>query len=95
MTQRVLRQQRPAFFYVHPREIDLDSLQLAIGLLRRFKSYVNIRTTEPKIKKVLSDFEMVTFREYLLSMINLPPAKTDSLVSLSAATNKAPGVVKV
>lgn len=95
MTRRVLRQQRPAIFYVHPREIDLDSPRLAMGLPRRFKSYVNIRTTEPKLRKVLSDFEMVTFREYFLSMTSRPAVKTDSLASLPAATNKQPGVVKV
>ena len=32
---------------------------------RRFKSYVNLRTTEPKIRRILADFETVTFREYL------------------------------
>jgi polysaccharide deacetylase family protein (PEP-CTERM system associated) len=95
MTRRVLRQQRPAIFYVHPREIDLESPRLTMGWNRRFKSYVNIRTTEPKIRKVLSDFEMITFREYLLSMTNRPATKTDSLVSLPGVTNQGPGVVKV
>jgi len=65
MTHRVLGQGRPVIFYVHPREIDLESPQLPMMLTRRFKSYVNISTTEPKIRRILADFEMITFREFL------------------------------
>jgi polysaccharide deacetylase family protein (PEP-CTERM system associated) len=95
MTRRVLRQERPAIFYVHPREIDLDSPRLAMGLKRRFKSYVNIATTEPKIKKVLSDFEMVTFREYLVETVNISAAEADSLVNLPAMLSNDPRAVKI
>jgi hypothetical protein len=70
MTRRVLDQGRPVIFYVHPREIDVESPRLAMGFKRRFKSYVNLSTTERKIRRVLSDFEMVTFREFLLRAEN-------------------------
>jgi polysaccharide deacetylase family protein (PEP-CTERM system associated) len=97
MTQRVLRQERPAVFYVHPREIDLDSPRLAMSLKRRFKSYVNVSTTEPKIRKVLSDFEMVTFREYLVKTMNLFPVEADPLTNFPAVLNEYPReeVVKI
>ena len=95
MTRRVLRQERPAIFYVHPREIDLDSPRLAMGLKRRFKSYFNIATTEPKIKKVLSDFEMVTFREYLVETMNITATGADLLVNLPAMLSHEPGAVKI
>jgi len=67
MTRRVLRQGRPVIFYVHPREVDLESPRLAMGWTRQFKSYVNISTTQTKIRRILRDFEMVTFREFLVN----------------------------
>lgn len=97
MTRRVLRQDRPAVFYVHPREIDLDSPRLPMGLKRQFKSYVNISTTEPKIRKVLSDFEMITFREYLVKTMSVLPAVADPLLNVRTISNKyqGAGAVKV
>ncbi len=95
MTRRVLRQERPTVFYVHPREIDLDSPRLAMNLKRRFKSYVNIATTEPKIKKVLTDFEMVTFREYLVETMNYSAPKADSLLNLPAILSQEQGAFKI
>ncbi|MGA7622941.1 MAG: XrtA system polysaccharide deacetylase [Candidatus Acidiferrales bacterium] len=65
MARRVLRQGRPVIFYVHPREIDLRAPRLAMGMKRRFKCYVNIETTEPKIRSLLSEFEVVTFRDFI------------------------------
>jgi polysaccharide deacetylase family protein (PEP-CTERM system associated) len=66
MTRRVLRQGRPVIFYVHPREIDLQAPRLPMGMSRRFKSYVNLATTEPKIRSLLAEFEVTTFRNYMV-----------------------------
>jgi len=96
MTRRVLRQGRPVIFYVHPREIDLESPRLAMGWKRRFKSYVNISTTQTKIRRVLSDFEMVTFREFLVRAKN--GLQEESLLLSQpklAAAEQDVGVVKV
>jgi polysaccharide deacetylase family protein (PEP-CTERM system associated) len=65
MAGRVHREGRPVIFYVHPREIDPDQPRLEMGIVRRFKSYVNLRTTEPKIRSIVRDFELTTFRDYL------------------------------
>jgi polysaccharide deacetylase family protein (PEP-CTERM system associated) len=65
MTRSVLAEGRPVVFYVHPREIDPDQPRLAMGPSRRFKSYVNLRTTEPKLRRLLDDFEFTTFESYL------------------------------
>jgi len=65
MTQKVLAEGRPVIFYVHPREIDPDHPRLSMGLARKFKSYVNLRSTEPKIRRLLSEFEFTTFEKYL------------------------------
>jgi len=96
MTRRVLRQGRPVIFYVHPREIDLESPRLEMGWKRRFKSYVNISTTQPKIRRILSDFEMVTFREFLLKARNgQPTASVPFLRAVTTSRDQDIGVVKV
>jgi polysaccharide deacetylase family protein (PEP-CTERM system associated) len=69
MTRRILRQGRPVIFYVHPREIDPGFPRLTMGMKRRFKSYVNLASTETKIKKILSEFEITTFQEFLMSSV--------------------------
>jgi polysaccharide deacetylase family protein (PEP-CTERM system associated) len=69
MAKKVLSEGRPAVFYVHPREIDPDHPKLPMNAMRRFKSYVNIRSTRGKIAKLLNDFEFVTFEDYLTDHI--------------------------
>ncbi|MHB8384579.1 MAG: DUF3473 domain-containing protein, partial [Candidatus Binataceae bacterium] len=63
MTASVLRQGRPAIFYVHPREIDPDQPRLALNAWRQFKSYVNLGTTEGKLRELLKEYEFVTLEE--------------------------------
>lgn len=41
---------RPLIVYVHPREIDPGHPRLSLPLIRRFKCYVNMRTTLPKLQ---------------------------------------------
>lgn len=65
MTRQVLSEGRPVLFYVHPREIDPGHPRLRMPILRRFKSYVNLHTTETKIQQLLAEFSFVTFREFL------------------------------
>jgi len=36
-----------------------------MGLRRRFKSYVNLRTTEVKLRRIIREFPVTTFKEYL------------------------------
>lgn len=65
MTKRVLKEGRPVIFYIHPREIDPLQPRLAMNVVRRFKSYVNLATTEAKIKSLLRNFQFTTFRQLL------------------------------
>jgi polysaccharide deacetylase family protein (PEP-CTERM system associated) len=65
MSRVLLGQGRPVIFYVHPREIDPDHPRLAMSLSRRFKTYVNLRTTEQKIRSLLAEFPVTTFSDYL------------------------------
>jgi polysaccharide deacetylase family protein (PEP-CTERM system associated) len=63
MTASVLRHGRPAIFYVHPREIDPRHPRLAMTRWRRFKSYVNLDTTEPKLRQLLATHQFSTLGE--------------------------------
>jgi hypothetical protein len=65
MSRAVLGEGRPVIFYVHPREIDPDHPRLPMGAARRFKTYVNLRTMEPKIRAILAEFPVTTFRDYM------------------------------
>lgn len=65
MAGRVLLQGRPVIFYIHPREIDQKAPRLPMSMLRRFKCYVNVSTTEAKIKKLAAEFELTTFQDFL------------------------------
>lgn len=66
MARKVMAQGRPVIFYVHPREIDPGHPRLAMGTIRRFKSYVNLRSTEEKIQRIMADFELTTFENLIL-----------------------------
>jgi polysaccharide deacetylase family protein (PEP-CTERM system associated) len=64
MAERVLAERRPVIFYVHPREIDPSHPRLPMSLARRFKSYVNLKSTAPKLQRIVQDFPLVTAGEY-------------------------------
>jgi polysaccharide deacetylase family protein (PEP-CTERM system associated) len=64
-TQQVLHEGRPVIYYVHPREINPAHPRIAMSPLRRFKSYVNLDSTEPKIRRILERFEVTTFERYI------------------------------
>ena len=65
MTRKVIREGRPVVFYVHPREIDPSHPRLSMNLARKFRSYVNLSTTEGKIRRLLSEFSFITFQDAL------------------------------
>lgn len=65
MASRVLSGGLPVIFYVHPREMDPRQPRLAMNASRRFKSYVNLSSTEKKVARLLAGFRYVTFQDYL------------------------------
>src|SRR5271167_4618775 len=65
MAHQVLGEGRPVVFYVHPREIDATHPRLPMSRTRRFKSYVNLETTEGKVRRILQDFPVTTFKNVL------------------------------
>jgi polysaccharide deacetylase family protein (PEP-CTERM system associated) len=65
LSRAVLAEGRPVTFYVHPREINPDHPRLPMGWKRRFRTYVNLRSTEPKLRAILRDFPVTTMKAYL------------------------------
>lgn len=65
MGQRILQDGRPLIFYIHPREIDPEHPRIAMSSVRHFKSYVNLHTTERKIRNIMRDFPVTTCRNFL------------------------------
>ena len=65
MGHRTLREGRPIVLYVHPREIDPDHPRMPLSRRRKFTCYVNLRSTRPKIKQILRDFQVSSFDNYM------------------------------
>jgi len=65
LSHAVNKSGRPVIYYLHPREIDPDHPRIDMGMLRRFKSYVNLRSTRPKLRRLLRDQDLVTFRDWI------------------------------
>ena len=70
----VLSEGRPVVFYIHPREIDPDHPRLPMSRKRTFKSYVNLATTEWKVRQVLKDFPVSTFQNVIAQNTELAHA---------------------
>jgi polysaccharide deacetylase family protein (PEP-CTERM system associated) len=51
---------RPFAVYLHPWEFDPDQPRIPASWGRRFKHYVNLRATEPRFVRLLSDFSFGT-----------------------------------
>jgi polysaccharide deacetylase family protein (PEP-CTERM system associated) len=51
---------QPLIVYVHPREIDPDQPRLPLPLARKFKCYVNLKSTFPKLKWLCKNYSFNT-----------------------------------
>ena len=65
MTKSVNKQGRPVIYYLHPREVDPSHPRLPMGFVRRFKSYINLHSTLPKLKRLQKDQRLVPFSTWL------------------------------
>jgi len=54
---------QPLIVYLHPREIDPDHPRLPLSLVRKFKSYVNLKTTMPKFEMLCANYEFCRMDE--------------------------------
>jgi polysaccharide deacetylase family protein (PEP-CTERM system associated) len=58
---------RPVIFYLHPWELDPDHPRVPFHWKPRFTHYVNLRTTEVKLTRLLGDFRFGTIAEVIES----------------------------
>ncbi len=65
MSRRVLAEERPVVYYIHPREIDPHHPRSPMKPLAKFSAYVNLASTEPKVRSILQDFPSTSFEGYL------------------------------
>lgn len=56
---------RPAVLYFHPWEIDPEQPRIEAGLRSSFRHYLNLRTTERKLRCLLRTFEFNTMHHVL------------------------------
>jgi polysaccharide deacetylase family protein (PEP-CTERM system associated) len=59
------RDGQPAIVYLHPWEFDPGQPRLAMRRLSRMRHYVNLRTTETKLERLLADFSFGPARDVL------------------------------
>jgi polysaccharide deacetylase family protein (PEP-CTERM system associated) len=56
---------RPAIIYIHPWELDPEQPRVRGRLISRFRQYVNLRTTESKLRRLLGTFAFQSLRSFL------------------------------
>ena len=82
MGRRLMADGAPLVFYIHPREIDPEHPRLPMSYGRRFKSYVNLHTTEEKIRRIIRDFPVTTCQNFLFGPSSDWPYKKPALNSI-------------
>jgi polysaccharide deacetylase family protein (PEP-CTERM system associated) len=70
------REGRPAVFYLHPWEIDVEqpSLRHKTGAVGAFRHYVGLKGTAKKLERLLGQFEFAPARDVLAGRGLLPAA---------------------
>jgi polysaccharide deacetylase family protein (PEP-CTERM system associated) len=71
----------PGIVYLHPWEIDPGHPVLRIHWSHRFQHYVNLRHTEKKLRRLLTDFQFVPMAEIYASV------QATEIVKISGAGN--------
>lgn len=54
---------RPAMVYLHPWEFDIDQPRLAARGTSRLRQYTNLHKTEPRLRRLLSEFRFAPIRD--------------------------------
>lgn len=62
--RQLKREARPLVLYLHPRELDPGHKRLPLPLIRRFKTYVNLGSTEKKLRWIIRNGNWVTMGKW-------------------------------
>jgi polysaccharide deacetylase family protein (PEP-CTERM system associated) len=66
---------RPFTFYLHPWEVDPDQPRVRVGWLSRVRHYTNLHRCEPRLRRLLGEFQFAPMREVLEAAGLLPRAR--------------------
>lgn len=61
--KKLRKTNQPLVVYVHPREVDPYHPRLPLSRLRKFKCYVNLKTTMPKLRWLCQTYSFCTMLE--------------------------------
>jgi polysaccharide deacetylase family protein (PEP-CTERM system associated) len=67
------RDRQPAIVYIHPWEVDPDQPRVRVGLATRLRHYVNLRRTEPRLRRLVRDFSFAPLADVLRGLGLLQP----------------------
>lgn len=56
---------KPVLSYLHPRDLDPDTPKLKMPMIRKFKCYINLKSTYKKLTSTLSKNSFVSIHEWL------------------------------
>jgi polysaccharide deacetylase family protein (PEP-CTERM system associated) len=62
---RLNARQQPAMFYVHPWEIDEHQPRVCASTTSRFRHYINLSRTEPRLRRLLGKFQFGSMTDAL------------------------------
>ena len=81
LARQVNEEGRPVIYFVHPREIDPEHPRLSMGPLRAFKAYVNLHTTMPKLRRLLSENTLLPMRDWICEHARIFAARDSDVVA--------------
>ena len=58
-------ERQAAIFYLHPWEIDPDQPRMPAAYLSRFRHYTNLRKTESRLLRLMSEFRFAPLQQIL------------------------------
>jgi polysaccharide deacetylase family protein (PEP-CTERM system associated) len=78
MFRRIAAEGRPAHLYIHPWELDPDQPRVeGLRWTKRFRHYVGLKKTEPRLIRLLREFRFGTVTEALKPLRSLPIYSVD------------------
>ncbi|MBI5656914.1 MAG: DUF3473 domain-containing protein [Geobacter sp.] len=64
------KEKQPAVLYFHPWEIDPDQPRIKSGFKSTFRHYLNLHSTEAKLRKIIGTGKFTTMHEVLENMVS-------------------------
>lgn len=61
--RRLTHAEHPSVFYLHPWELDADQPRVRLGLLSRWRHYIGLSKTAPRLGRMLREFAWTSFRD--------------------------------